>query len=87
MTTDPKPKKRTMSIASFCAMTCHEGGFHVFLTETFDGIYPEVTNVDQATQTVKHHCGIESRKELNSQSLSQEAWLKLQAQYKDWLRT
>jgi hypothetical protein len=78
--------KRAMSIASFCAMTCNEGGFHVFLSEEFDGIWPKITSATQATEVVKTHCGIESRSELNIESLEQQAWLELQAKYKDWLR-
>ena len=78
--------KRAMSIASFCAMTCNEGGFHVFLSEEFDGIWPEIRSAAQATEVVKTHCGVKSRSELNIESLQQQAWLELQAKYKDWLR-
>ena len=81
-----KPK-RQMTIASFCAMTCAEGGFHKFLDEHFDGIYPPCETKEHAAEIVTTYCGVESRRELNTKGPEQELWLALQAQYKDWLRT
>ena len=78
---------RPMTIASFCAMTCAEGGFHVFLSERFEGIWPACTTKEQAAEIVTTHCGVDSRRELNTKGPEQDLWLSLQAEYKDWLRT
>jgi len=78
-----KPK-RQMTIASFCAMTCAEGGFHKFLQEV-EGV--NVTDAASAKDYILGKCGIESRTELNAKGPEQEAWLRLQVQYQDWLRT
>lgn len=76
-----------MTIASFCAMTCAEGGFHVFLTEKFGDEFGKIQDTDMATRVVRHHCGTLSRRELNTKGPEQDLWLSLQAEYKDWLRT
>ena len=83
-----KPK-RQMTIASFCAMTCAEGGFHKFLDQEYGDVYEpiEVGDKELAAHIVKQHCGIESRRELNTKGPKQELWLRLQTQYQDWLRT
>lgn len=78
--------KRPMSIASFCAMTCNEVGFHKFLTEHLGHEYGEVSNKDDASKVVRNHCGILSRKELNEDGPAKTTWLTLQSNYKDWLR-
>lgn len=82
-----KPK-RQMTISSFCAMTCAEGGFHKFLDQEYGDVYEpiEVGDKELATHIVKQHCGIESRTELNTKGPEQEAWLRLQSAYRDWLR-
>lgn len=78
-----KPK-RQMTIASFCAMTCAEGGFHKFLQEV-EGV--NVTSAATASDYVRAKVGVESRRELNAKGPEQEAWLRLQSQYQDWLRS
>lgn len=82
-----KPK-RQMTIASFCAMTCAEGGFHKFLGDKFahyaDGAE---YNKNLATVFVKDWCAISSRSELNVEGPAREMWLRLQSQYQDWLRS
>ena len=82
-----KPK-RQMTIASFCAMTCAEGGFHNFLGERF-AHYADGAAYDTklATVFVKDWCGISSRTELNRDEAKRDRWLVLQGQYQDWLRT
>lgn len=78
--------KRQMTIASFCAMTCAEGGFHKFLTERYRMEYGDCPDKDEAAAIVKFHCKIESRSDLNKKGKSQDLWLALQSEYKDWLR-
>lgn len=74
-------------ISSFCAMACNEGGFQKFLTERFDGVYPPCENADQAAEIIRAHCGIESRRELNTKGPEQARWFLLQDEYRNWLRT
>lgn len=76
--------KRELSIASHCAIACREGGFHKFLEERFD---QKCGTKERAAEIVTYHCGVESRSELNAVGPEQEIWLKLQAEYKDWLKT
>jgi len=78
---------QAMNIASFCAMTCAEGGFHVFLTEKFGDEFGKIQDTDIATRVVRHHCGILSRRELNEDGPAKSAWLELQSEYKGWLMT
>lgn len=81
-------KKKPTSMASFCAMTCAESGFHKFLGENFSHYASGAEyNTNLATVFVKDFCGVSSRTELNAKGPEQEAWLRLQAQYQDWLRT
>ena len=79
--------KCQMTIASFCAMTCAEGGFHKFLCDKF-AHYADGADYDKnlATVFVKDWCGISSRTELNDDEAKRARWLDLQAQYHDWLR-
>tara|TARA_R110000744_G_scaffold142869_5_gene254702 strand:- start:508 stop:768 length:261 start_codon:yes stop_codon:yes gene_type:complete len=78
-------QSRKMAIASYCAMTCAEGGFHKFLSERFahyaDGAE---YNKNLAGVFVKDWCGISSRSELNVEGPARDKWLRLQAQYQDW---
>ncbi len=76
--------KRKTSIASFCAMTCAEGGFHKFLQDV-EGV--NVTDPASAKDYILSKCGIEIRTELNTKGPEQESWLSLQAHYKDWLKS
>lgn len=78
---------KKLTTASFCAMTCAEGGFHVFLTERFAGIWPPCENKGQAAVIVTSHCRIRSRTELNEDGPAKDKWLDLQAEYKQWLQS
>lgn len=86
MSNDPKPKRK-MSIASYCAMTCAEGGFHRFLNEKYGRQIMTVDNPGYAAVIVTAFCRAESRKEFNEPGPAQDNWFALNAEYKAWLRT
>lgn len=77
--------KGVTSNASFCAMTCNEGGFHKFLTDQYSVIHGSIENSEAAKQVVYKLCGISSRRELNEQGPSLKRWLDLRADYAAWL--
>lgn len=76
-------KKRVMTMASFCAMTCSEGAFHKFLHEYYS---EPCTGKDDAASFVYRYCGIESRRELNTNEDAARKWRDVKAAYDLWLK-
>lgn len=85
---EPDKPKRDYKESQICAMYCKNGQFQEWLAERFEDCWlqechgsasPEVT----AARVVKRHCGMESRRALDSDPEGEplQRWLTMKARY------
>ncbi len=86
----PKPPRAQMGDACYrTVMWCQEPTFWKFLNSnhTFQSA-DHVTNAQEAAQLVKFICGVDSRKELDTDNEANKAWHRLIRQpYSEYLKT
>ena len=74
--TEPKPREQLGDACYRTVMWCQETMFWAFLNQTYFGC-DDVTNANEAGDTVKFLCCVESRKELDTDNEANKAWHRL----------
>ena len=74
--TEPKPREQLGDACYRTVKWCQETMFWAFLNQTYFGC-DDVTNANEAGDTVKFLCCVESRKELDTDNEANKAWHRL----------
>jgi hypothetical protein len=86
----PEPEKERhrfneMPLAQQCALTCDKPAFAAFLA-TRGCLWRVETRQAEIEEWVRHYCGVESRRELNTDSHAADRWSKLNEDFLAWQR-
>lgn len=77
-TEKPKQRFHDKPLSAQAGIRCDDPRFLVFLEETFGDTY------NGAVDFVRAHCGVGSRKELDTNNVAADDWKGLNAEYEQW---
>lgn len=79
-----EPKAKRGSLAQQAGILCSDKRFLAFLTENYPHIGAPGNDFEAAT-AVRSICGVESRREFDSDPAAGQRWKSIKAQYEGWL--